>query len=88
MAYSGRQHLAIRALQYGGRSDVTQDAIAAEMGVARGSVSNWMTGRRPWPNELSIVLLDYFKISAETISLARCVTETEAAERDALGPPL
>ncbi len=86
--YSGRQHLAIRALQYGGRRDVTEAAIAAELGVSRGAISHYLTGRRPWPTALSVCLLDDFGISAQTIGLALCQVETEAAERDALGPPL
>ncbi len=86
MTYKGERHDAIRALQYG-HPDITSQAIADELGVTRGAVSHWLCGRRPWPAKLSICLLNDFHVSADQIGRAMCEAETEAAERDALGPP-
>lgn len=77
--YLGRRQTAMRALRYK-RPDVTEDAIAEELGVTRSAVSNWMCGHRRWPERLTRVLIDELKVEPAQVRRAMHQAELSRAQ--------
>ena len=70
---------ALRVLRGGGRSELTLEELALDMGVTKATVSRWLSGKRPWPARLTEVLLEDWNVEPRRVELAMA----SAAERRA-----
>ena len=68
---------ALRVLRGGGRSELTLEELALDMGVTKAAVSRWLSGKRPWPARLTEVLLEDWNVEPRRVELAMA----SAAER-------
>lgn len=68
---------ALRVLRGGGRSELTLKELAFDMGVTKAAVSRWLSGKRPWPPQLTEVLLEEWNVEPRRVELAMA----SAAER-------
>ena len=67
---------ALRVLR-GGARGLTLEELALDMGATKAAVSRWLSGKRPWPERLTEVLLEDWNIEPRRVALAK----NSAAER-------
>jgi len=61
---------ALRVLRGGGRSELTLEELALDLDVTKATVSRWLSGKRPWPERLTEVLLEDWNVEPERVRLA------------------